>query len=65
MNDVSAQIEVATVALAQRQEKLQGQQALKLIQGAGAQQQLSSPPPPPSQPVSVTPRAGSSIEVIA
>lgn len=62
MNDLSAQIDVATVAMAQRQEKLQGQQALKLIQGAGAQQLASSPP---SEPVSVTPRAGSTIEVIA
>jgi hypothetical protein len=65
MNDVSAQIEVATLSMAQRQDKLEGQQALKLIDVAGAGQKLSAPPPPPSQPVSVTPKAGSTIEVVA
>ncbi len=67
MNDVGAQIEVATLSMAQRQEKLQGQQSVKLIEGAGAAggQKLSSPPPPPSEPVSVTPKAGSTVEVVA
>lgn len=64
MNDIGAQIDVATVAMAQRQEKLQGAQSLKLIEGAGGTQQLSSPPPP-AQPVSVTPKAGSTVEVVA
>jgi len=65
MTDVSGQIAVAQVQLVQRQDRLQGQQALKLIDGAagGAQQQLSSGPP--VQPVSVTPRAGSTVEVVA
>ncbi len=62
MNDIGAQIEVATAAMAQRQEKLQGAQSLKLIEGAGGQQLSSSPP---AQPVSVTPKAGSSVEVVA
>ncbi len=67
MNDVGAQIEVATLSMAQRQEKLEGQQAVKLVDGAAgaAGQKLPSPPPPPSAPVSVTPRAGSTIEVVA
>ena len=65
MNDVGAQLEVATVAMAQRQEKLQGAQSLKLIEGAGSAgpRTLASSPPP--QPVSVTPKAGSTVEVVA
>ncbi len=68
MNDVGLQIGVATVSMAQRQEKLQGAEALKLIEGAGGGQRLASPPPPsapPPEPVSVTPKAGSSVEVVA
>lgn len=65
MNDVSVQIDVATVAMAHRQDKLQGMQALQLIEGAAGGQRLASPPPPPSQPVAVTPREGSTVEVIA
>ena len=51
---------VITTAMAQRNEKLQGQQSLKLIDAAAGQ---GSAPPP--QPVSVTPKAGSTIEVVA
>jgi hypothetical protein len=60
MNDIGEQYAVATVQLSQRREKLEGQQAVKLIDGAGGG---GSAPPP--QPVSVTPRAGSSVEVVA
>ncbi len=65
MTDVSAQIAVAQVQLVQRHDRLEGQQALKLIDGAAsaAAQQLSSSPP--VQPVEVTPRAGSTVEVVA
>ncbi|HYD40506.1 MAG TPA: hypothetical protein VEB43_06725 [Anaeromyxobacter sp.] len=64
MTDVSSQIAVAQVQLVQRQDRLEGQQALQLIDGAaGAAQSLSSSPP--VQPVQVTPRAGSTVEVVA
>jgi hypothetical protein len=60
MTDVSAQIAVAQVQLVQRQDRLEGQQALKLIDGAAQQ-----PASPPVQPVQVTPRTGSTVEVVA
>lgn len=65
MNDVSAQVDVATTAMALRNEKVKGRQAVKLIEGAGGGggQDLASPPP--TQPVSVTPKAGSTVEVVA
>lgn len=64
MNNVSAQIAVAQLQLVQRQDRLEGHQSVKLIEGAaGAQQQLSSSPP--VDPVQVTPKAGSTVEVVA
>jgi hypothetical protein len=66
MSDVGMQVAVATESMSHSQQKLRGAEALKLIDGAagagGGQQRLSSPPP---QPVSVTPRAGSTVEVVA
>jgi hypothetical protein len=63
MSDVSAQYDVATMTMARRQEKLEGQQSVQLIDGAGSAGKGA--PPPPQQPVAVTPRAGSTIEVVA
>jgi len=64
MNDVGAQIAIAQVQLVQRHDRIEGQQALKLIEGvAGGGQQRSSSPP--VEPVPVTPKAGSTVEVVA
>lgn len=65
MNDVSAQVDVATTAMALRNEKVKGRQAVKLIEGAGGGGQQLASPAPPSTPVAVTPRAGSTVEVVA
>lgn len=62
MNDIGDQYAVATLQLSQRRERLEGQQTVKLIEGAAGGGGGSAPPP---QPVSVTPRAGSTIEVVA
>lgn len=61
MNDIGAQYDVATVAMAQQQDKLEGAESVKLIDGAGG----AKPSSPPSQPVSVTPKAGSTVETVA
>jgi hypothetical protein len=63
MNDIGDQYAVATLQLSQRREKLEGQQAVRLIEGAGGAGGGGNAPPP--QPVSVTPRAGSTVEVVA
>ncbi len=60
MNDVSSQIAVAQVQLVQRNQKVEGQQALALIQGATGQDAA-----PPQQPRSVQPKEGSTVEVVA
>ncbi len=54
-------------ASALRQQKLEGQEAVALIQGAavGAQAPAAAGTQPPPQPVQVAPRPGSSIEVVA
>jgi hypothetical protein len=50
----------------QRRQELEGQQAVALIQGAGsAVQATANGNRPPPQPVSVTPRPGSTVEVVA
>jgi hypothetical protein len=61
MNDISDQIGIAQMQLVQRTTKLEGQESLKLIEGATG----GGPSGPPSQPVSVAPRDGSSVEVVA
>jgi hypothetical protein len=72
MNAATVQIEAAQLGLVQRTQKYLDGAALKLIDGAtggGAQQPQASAEPvsrtPPVQPVSATPREGSSIHVVA
>ncbi len=65
MNIQGATSEQVT-ASALRQQKLEGQEAVALIQGAAvATQAQSGGSQPPPQPVQVAPRPGSSIEVVA
>ncbi len=64
MDELSAAVTVATTQMAHRNEKLRGAQNVALIEGAGAVGKGSSSAPPP-QPVSVPPKAGSTVEVVA
>jgi hypothetical protein len=68
MNAAAVQIEAAQMGLVQRAQKYEGQAALKLIEGATSNQPQSAAPPPsspPVQPVSASPREGSTLHVIA
>jgi len=71
MNAAAVQIEAAQLGLVQRTQKYMDAAALKLVEsaaGGGAQRLQSSdaaPSTPPVQPVSASPREGSSIHVVA
>jgi len=65
MTDVSAQIAVAQVQLVQRHDRIEGQQSLRLIEGATGGAPAKGSSAPPVEPVPVTPRAGSTVEVVA
>jgi hypothetical protein len=71
MNAAAVQIEAAQLGLVQRTQKYMDAAALKLVDsatGGGAQKLQSSdatPNVPPVQPVSASPREGSSIHVVA
>lgn len=72
MNAAAVQIEAAQLGLVQRTQKYVDAAALKLVEsaaGGGAQQLQSVDQPsartPPVQPVSASPREGSTIHVVA
>jgi len=72
MNAAAVQIEAAQLGLVQRTQKYMDAAALKLVEsasGGGAQQlQVAEQPvsrTPPVQPVSASPREGSTIHVVA
>ncbi len=68
MNAATLQIEVAQFGLLQRTQKYQDAAALKLIESvASAPETKVAPPPhaPPVEPVSASPREGSSLHVVA
>lgn len=70
MNSAAIQLEAAQTGLIQRTQKYEDAAALRLVesssQGAG-QQYATAPPPrfPPVEPISVAPREGSTVHVIA
>ena len=72
MNAAAIQIEASQLGLVQRTQKYMDAAALKLVEsatGGGAQQLQASAEPqtrvPPVQPVSASPREGSTIHVVA
>jgi hypothetical protein len=71
-NAIGAELQAATMNIVKSNEKLEGQQALRLIEDAAstasAGSKLASPPTgntPPPAPVQVLPKQGSTIEVVA
>jgi hypothetical protein len=71
MHSAAVQMEAAQLGLVQRTQKYQDAAALRLIDDSGAagqgQVQSVAPPPrsPPIEPVSASPREGSTTHVIA
>jgi hypothetical protein len=71
-NAIGAEINAAAMNIVKSNEKLEGQQALKLIENAAstasAGSKLATPPAgntPPPTPVQVLPKQGSTVEVVA
>ena len=70
-NAIGAELQAAQLSLVKSNEKLAGEEALKLIETAAtasAGSRLATPPAgnmPPPAPVQVLPKEGSTIEVVA